>query len=83
MFKTETLKDCDVWSINDLKVGLLLNSALVKCAVAGTRWDESLFRMSMFCGVVFGILGVSEYGEKVLFDDYQEDETYKNEAVTT
>jgi hypothetical protein len=37
----------------------------------------------MFCGVVFGILGVSEYGEKVLFDDYQEDETYKNEAVTT
>lgn len=63
-------------------MGLLLNSALVKCAVANTRIDESLFHMSIFCGVIFEILGVSECGEIRLFVDYQEDVIYKNETVT-
>jgi len=62
-------------------VELLLNSSLVKCAGADTRWDESLFHMSIFCGVDFEILGVSECEEIGLFVDYQEDEIYKNEAV--
>ena len=60
---------------------LLLNSALVKCVVADTRWNESLFYMSIICGVVFDILGVSECGEKGLFVDYQEDEILKNETL--
>jgi hypothetical protein len=37
--------------------------------------------MSIFCGVDFEILGVSECEEIGLFVDYQEDEIYKNEAV--
>lgn len=62
-------------------MGLLLNSVLVKCAVADTRWDGSLFHMSIFCVAVFEILGVSECGQIGLFVDYQEDEIYKNETV--
>jgi len=38
--------------------------------------------MSIFCGVIFEILGVSECGEIRLFVDYQEDVIYKNETVT-
>jgi len=37
--------------------------------------------MSIICGVVFDILGVSECGEKGLFVDYQEDEILKNETL--
>jgi hypothetical protein len=39
--------------------------------------------MNIFCGVVFGILGMSECGEVGLFVDYQEDVIYKNETVAT
>lgn len=82
MFKTETLKDYDVLIINDWEVGLLFNSALVKCAVADIRWEKKVFfHMCTFCGVFLEILGVSKCRDIGLFVDYQDYGIYKKEAV--